>query len=163
MCNVYACMQHQTFPGDLLPSTYPNPDNLSEVRGRTELERRGKYVADLEAVGRFTPALVELIKQSLHNVPDKRPSTDELLTRLQRMRSEMEGAQGGSPMNVDIMIRVRMAKEMKMKERQIEELTEQKVYYRQSKRISERSHNLHTYMSQRSIRQSDFCIALKSH
>ena len=121
--------QFQTFPGDLLPSTYPNPDNPSEVRGRTELERRGKYVADLEAVGRFIPAsLVELIKQSLHNVPDKRPSTDELLTRLQRMRSEMEGAQGGSPMNLDIMIRVRMAKEMKMKERRMEEIfREQKV------------------------------------
>ena len=71
---------------------------------------------------------MELIKQSLHNIPEKRPSTDELLTRLQRMRSEMEGAQGGSPMNLDIMVRVRMAKEMKMKDRQIEELTEQKVY-----------------------------------
>ena len=70
---------------------------------------------------------MELVKQSLHNAPDKRPSTDELLTRLQRMRSEMEGAQGGSPMNVDIMARVRMAKELKTKERQIEELIEQKV------------------------------------
>ena len=41
----------------------------------------------------------------------------------------MEGAQGGSPMNLDIMVRVRMAKEMKMKDRQIEELTEQKVSF----------------------------------
>ena len=74
---------------------------------------------------RLYPALVQLIKQCLLNAPDKRPSTDELLTRLQRMRSEMEGAQGGSPMNVDIMVRVRMAKELNMKDRQIEELTEQ--------------------------------------
>ena len=70
---------------------------------------------------------MQLIKQSLQNAPDKRPSTEELLTRLQRMRSEMEGTQGGNPMNLDIMVRVRMAKEMKMKDRQIEELTEQKV------------------------------------
>ena len=77
--------------------------------------------------GRLCSSLVQLTKQCLLNAPDKRPSTDELLTRLQRMRSEMEGAQGGGPMNLDIMVRVRMAKEMRMKERQIEELTKQKV------------------------------------
>ena len=83
----------------------------------------------LDGVGQQFPVLVELIKQSLQNTPDKRPCTDELLTRLQRMKSEMEVAQGGSPMNLDIMVRIRMAKEMKMKDRQIEELTEQKVYH----------------------------------
>ena len=118
----------QIFPGDLLPSTYPNPDNPLEVRGRTELQRRGKYIDIMEAeFGRLCPTLVEIIKQCLLNAPDKRPSTDALLTRLQRMRSEIEGAQGGSPMNLDIMVRVRMAKEMKMKERQIQKLIEKKV------------------------------------
>ena len=122
-------MLHQTFPGDLLPSTYPNPDSPLEVRGRTELERRERYIAVMEAeFARLCPALVQLIKQCLLNAPDKRPSTDELLTRLQRVRSEMGGAQGGCPMNVDIMIRVRMAKEMKVKDGQIDELTKQKVY-----------------------------------
>ena len=115
------------FPGDLLPSTYPNPDNPSELRGRTELERRGKYIEVLGGVGQQLPALVLLIKACLLNVPGKRPTTEELLTALQKMRSEMEGTQGGGPMNLDIMVRVRMAKEMKMKDRQIEELTEQKV------------------------------------
>ena len=127
ICTKSFLLTFQTFPGDLLPSTYPNPNNSSEVRGRTELERREKYVEVLDGVGQQFPVLVELIKQSLHNVPDKRPSTDELLTRLQRMRSEMEGAQGGSPMNLDIMVRVRMAKEMKTKERRIEEIKEEKV------------------------------------
>ena len=116
----------------MLPHTYPNPDNPSDDwKSRTELERREKYITDLEAVGRFFPSLVRLIKQCLLNAPDKRPSTDELLTRLKKMRSEMEGAQGGSPMNLDIMVRVRMAKEMKVKDRQIEKLTElleQKVF-----------------------------------
>ena len=71
------------------------------------------------------PALVELVKQCLHNVPEERPSTDELLARLQRMREEVEGEYGGQ-VKLD-MVRVRLAKEVKIKDRKIEKLTQQKV------------------------------------
>ena len=78
-------------------------------------------------MGRLHPALVQLVKQCLHNVPDQRPSTDLLLTTLQRMRVEVEGAYGGSSLNVDIMMKVKQAKEMNQKDRRIQELTQQQV------------------------------------
>jgi hypothetical protein len=43
------------------------------------------------------------------------------------MKVEVEGEYGGSPIRLD-MVRVRLAKEVKVKERRIEELTQQQVY-----------------------------------
>ena len=77
-------------------------------------------------MGSSHPALVQLVKQCLHNVPQQRPSTDELLTTLQRMRVEVEGEYGGSPIKLD-MVRVRQAKEIRMKDRRLEELTQEQV------------------------------------
>lgn len=72
---------------------------MEKVQGRTELERREKYINGLEAeLGRQHPSLVQLVKQCLHNVPSQRPSTYELFTRLQRMKGEVEG---GSPVKLD--------------------------------------------------------------
>ena len=71
------------------------------------------------------PALVELVKECLSNTPDRRPTTDDLLARLQRMREEVEGEYGG-PVKLD-MVRVRLAKEVKILNRRIEELTQQQV------------------------------------
>ena len=72
------------------------------------------------------PALIQLVKQCLHNVPDQRPSTDELLATLQRVKVEVEGEYGGSPIRLD-MVRVRLAKEVKLNEQRIRELTQQQV------------------------------------
>ena len=66
------------------------------------------------------PVLVQLVKQCLTNDPQQRPNADELLTRLQRMKEEVEGEYGG-PVRLD-MVRVRLAKEVKIKDRRIEEL-----------------------------------------
>ena len=63
-------------------------------------------------MGRLHSALVQLVKQCLHNVPDQRPSTDVLLTTLQRMRVEVEGEYGGA-VKLD-MVRVKQAKEIRM-------------------------------------------------
>ena len=71
------------------------------------------------------PDLVQLVKQCLQNIPDQRPSTDELLATLQRMKVEVEGEYGG-PMRLD-MVRVRLAKEVKLKDRRIGELTQLQV------------------------------------
>ena len=118
----------QKFPGDLLPSTYCNPEDVNDIRARSELERRGEYVDILEGeIGFRHPGLVELVKQCLHNAPRERPNTNELLARLQRMKVEVEGEYGG-PFRLD-MVRVRLAKEVKVKDRRIVELSQQQVYW----------------------------------
>ena len=76
-------------------------------------------------VGADHPALVQLVKQCLHNVPRERPSTEALLTSLQGMRVEVEGEYGG-PIRLD-MVRLRLAKEVKEKDRRIQDLTQQQV------------------------------------
>ena len=118
----------QTFPGSLLPSTYPNPDNPGQVLGRTEVERREQYIDQLESFCLKHPNLIQLVKQCLNNVPNERPNTDQLLTTLQRMKVEVEGEYGCNPIRLD-MVRVRLAKEVKVKERRIVELTQQQVYW----------------------------------
>ena len=107
----------------MLSATCPDPDSPDRLLARTEVERRGEYIEILEGeLGRHYPALVQLVKQCLHNVPDQRPSTDEVLGSLQRMKVEVEGVYGGSLAKLDIG-KVLLAKEMKMKDKRIEELT----------------------------------------
>ena len=108
-----------------------NPNNPQLIHARSELERRGEYIAILDHqvscnVGH--PALVQLVKQCLHNAPTQRPATDEVLDRLQRMKVEVEGEYGENVAKLDYG-RLRLAKEMKMKDRRIEELTQQQVEY----------------------------------
>ena len=94
------------------------------MRGRTELECRGKYIDLLEAkINSDHPALVQLIKECLRNAPDRRPTTDNLLARLQGMREEVEGKYGG-PVKLD-MVRVKLAMELKIKDMQ---LTQKQVH-----------------------------------
>ena len=66
------------------------------------------------------PTLVQLVKQCLHNDPRQRPSTDELLATLQRMKVEVEGEFGGIQIRLD-MEKLRLAKEVK-------QLKQQQVY-----------------------------------
>ena len=73
------------------------------------------------------PNLVLLVKQCLQDIPDQRPSTDELLATLQRMKVEVEGEYGGSPIRLD-MVRVRLAKEVKTKDEHIKELVQHQVF-----------------------------------
>ena len=96
------------------------------IRGRSELERRGRYVELLESlINPLHPALVQLVKQCLHNVPRQRPITDELLATLQRMKVEVEG-EYGIQIRLD-MEKLRLAKEVKLKDRRIGELTQLQV------------------------------------
>ena len=73
------------------------------------------------------PALVELVKECLHNAPERRPTTDDLLARLQRMREEVEGGYGGGVVKLDLS-KMKLLKEVKIKDRRIEELTQQQVH-----------------------------------
>ena len=109
-----------------MPSTYFNPDNDQEIIGRSEVERRKVYIELMESMhATFLSTLVELVKQCLHNNPRQRPSTEELLARLQGIRGVVEGEYGG-PFKLD-MVRVKMGKEIKEQKRRMEELTQQQV------------------------------------
>ena len=90
------------------------------------MERREQYIDQLESLCSKHPNLIQLVKQCLNNVPNERPNTDQLLTTLQRMKVEVEGEYGGNPIRLD-MGRVRLAKEVKVKDRRIVELTQQQV------------------------------------
>ena len=66
------------------------------------------------------------MKQCLHDIPDQRPSTDELLATLQKMKVEVEGEYGGIQIRLD-MEKLRLAKDVKTKDTQIEMLVQQQV------------------------------------
>lgn len=77
------------------------------------------FVEQLETRCGAAIALVQLVKQCLQNILDHRPSTEELLTRLQGLRTEVEGEYGGS-IKLDL-VRVRLAKEVKEKGKRLQE------------------------------------------
>ena len=107
------------FPGKLLVSTFPDPDDPEHMLGRTEVERRGEYIEMLEKeIGNHHPALIQLVKQCLHNTPERRPATDEVFDILQRLKVEVEGVYGGNLVKLDIN-RVLLAKDIRMKDKRI--------------------------------------------
>ena len=111
----------QVFPGNLLSGTFPDPDNPEHTLARSEIERRGKYMEIMEGhvqFGYLHPSLVQLVRQCLHNAPERRPSTDEVLGNLQRLKVEVEGVYGGSLVKLDIG-RVVLAKEMKIQKKEL--------------------------------------------
>ncbi len=76
------------FPGDLLSSTYPNPSNPDQLIARSEVDRRQTYMATLETTcGASHPVLLDLVRQCLHNTPERRPSSQDLLARLRGVKS----------------------------------------------------------------------------
>ena len=120
-------MTFQVFPRDLRSGTFPDPDNPERALARTEVERRREYMEILEGdIGYRHPALVQLVRQCLHNAPERRPTTNEVLGTLQRLKVEVEGVYGGSFVKLDIN-KVLLAKEMKRKDTKIEELREVEV------------------------------------
>ena len=116
--SAYCTFKLQRFPGNLLPCTFLDAGNL---QARNEVQRREQYIDLLEAhIGHYHPALVELVKECLNNAPDQRPTTDNLLARLQRMREEVEMACGGGMVRLDLS-KIPLLKELKIKDRRIEE------------------------------------------
>ncbi len=78
----------QVFPRDLLPPNYPDPQDASRLLGRSEVERRRDYIAQLhQQLGQDHP-LVRLIKRCLGNDPAHRPSAEEVLQRLEQVEIE---------------------------------------------------------------------------
>ena len=101
------------FPGNLLESTYTDPNNPEVVLGRSEVERRREYINLLERElhdGEQHP-LSWMVKQCLQNAPSRRPTTEELMVLLERVRAESEGPYGKYT-KLDAMRQVAMIKEI---------------------------------------------------
>ena len=82
------------FPGSLLPSTYPDPENLDNLLARSELERRSDYIQQLNGMLGEEHPLVQLVQQCLHNIPDRRPSAGDILQQLEAAKTQIEGPYG---------------------------------------------------------------------
>ena len=92
----FISMHCQVFPGDLLESTYPDPNNSDIVLGRSEVERRREYIDLLEKElhdGEHHP-LTQMVKQCLQNAPSRRPTTEQLMRSLEEVRVAIEGPYG---------------------------------------------------------------------
>jgi hypothetical protein len=106
------------FPGDLLEHNYADPDSPGRLLGRTEVERRQLYFDQLEG----TVQLVQLIKTCLHNDPSQRHTAEQLVTELERMKSDVEGP-CGKLATVDAVRQVMTAMALKEKsEEKVDEL-----------------------------------------
>jgi hypothetical protein len=107
------------FPGDLLEHNYADPDRPGRLEGRTEVERRQLYFDQLLE---RDVQLVRLIKTCLHNDPSQRPTAEQLVTELERMKSDVEGP-CGKLATVDAVRQVMTAMALKEKsEEKVDEL-----------------------------------------
>ena len=78
----------QVFPKDLLSPTYHDPQ-ANQIKGRSEIERRIRYIETLhEKVGEAHP-LVALIKSCLEYELAKRPSAKKALQMLGDMKAKL--------------------------------------------------------------------------
>lgn len=77
-----SCFFLQIYPRDLPAPTYTAADD--SIRGRSEVEHRDRYIKEMESqIGSLQPHLVQLVKDCLHNTESKRPTTEQLLLKLQ--------------------------------------------------------------------------------
>ena len=76
----------QTLLRPLLPPTYT--DSNGKIQGRSEVERREKFVKKARSIPLGRP-LLDLISQCLQNEPSQRPKSGELLPRLQEMKKTL--------------------------------------------------------------------------
>ena len=114
------------FPGDLLEHTYPDPNNPRQLLARSEVDRRGTYFEYLEIELHRRSAgypLVCVIKQCLENIPEERPTAEQLVTALEGMKGAIEGGYGELA-TVDAVRQVRTMKALKRRsEDKVSELT----------------------------------------
>ena len=73
----------QVLPCDLLPANFC--DDNGELHARTEVERRQRYIDQLEQQLDRDHDLIKLIKQCLHNSPKMRPTADDVVCILEKL------------------------------------------------------------------------------
>ena len=79
----------QELPLPVAP-TYMDPDNPGMIMGRSEVQRRARFIGQLKEMLGDEHSLVHLITRCLQNDPRKRPSAREALQQLDAMKSQIE-------------------------------------------------------------------------
>jgi hypothetical protein len=113
------------FPGDLLEHTYPDPNNPRQLLARSEVDRRGTYFEHLEIElhkrGAGYP-LVGVVKQCLENIPEERPTAEQLVRVLEGLKGDVEGTCGELTI-VDAVRQVKTALALNKSQVKVDELT----------------------------------------
>ena len=113
------------FPGDLLEHTYPDPNNPRELLARSEVRRRGNYFECLEGkLDKWNAGypLVGVVKQCLENIPEERPTAEQLVRVLEGLKGDIEGTCGELTI-VDAVRQVKTAMALKKSKEKVDELT----------------------------------------
>ena len=76
----------QQFPGDLLPSTYADKRSR-QIKGRSEIQRRSRYMEKATGTLGKSHKLVQLITKCLDYAPSARPTATEAMEILQHISS----------------------------------------------------------------------------
>jgi hypothetical protein len=90
-------LRTQVFPGDFLEHNYPDPNNPRQLLARSEVDRRGIYFERLEGeLDKWSAGypLVGVIKQCLENIPEERPTAEQLVRVLEGLKGDVEGPCG---------------------------------------------------------------------
>ena len=87
------------------------------------MERRREYINLLKKELRDGDQhpLIQMVKQCLQNAPSRRPTTEELMTSLERVRAESEGLYGKYT-RLDATRQVAMIKEIVGKDKEVRDL-----------------------------------------
>ena len=116
----------QMFPGNLLEPTYADPENRRRLLARSEVERRRQYIEQLEENlprGR-QHAFVQLVNRCLQNEPSDRPTSEELITSLEEMKTDIEGP-CGDVARIDAVRQVVMMRAILGREAEVREKTDE--------------------------------------
>ena len=113
------------FPGDLLEHNYPDPNNSRQLLARNEVDRRGNYIEHLERklLESAGYPLVGVVKQCLENIPEERPTAEQLVRVLEELKEDIEGSCGElTTMDAARQVKTAMALKKKSSEK-VDELT----------------------------------------
>ena len=83
----------------VLSQTFPKPlaaaymDARRRMVGRTELERRGEYVQQIQRQLREDHPLIKMIQRCLSNLPEDRPTVDLVVDFLEQARAEVNDSE----------------------------------------------------------------------
>ena len=116
------------FPGDLLEATYTDLEHCGRLLARSEEERRGQYIEQLDyqlprSRDKEHP-FVQLVKTCLKNEPSDRPTAEEIITTLDEMKVDIEGP-CGSVTRIDAVRQVVMMREILQKETEVRRKTDE--------------------------------------